>query len=253
MRLSLVFWLGLLLSLSSLVNGAPLSESEIAKTMSNARVSNGFSLRMSVAVIEASGKRHEPFKLSIVGQRTRHHQRLLLRGISPTSIQQQRIAAEIRASEITAVSYADAPNSRITPIAADQGIFDSGLVLWDMFAPWWDWPEQRVLGTAKVRGQECIMLWSGGNPNAGAQAVISCIDVAQKIALKTEIFGEHQKLLRVIEVLSTLRLESGTVSAKKIQLRDARNTITESEIYSGDENYEVNDALFTSLDSAEKR
>lgn len=252
MRLSLVFLLGLMLSLSSLVNGAPLSGQEIADAMRNARVSDGFSLRMNVAVIEASGKRHEPFKLSVVGQRTRHHQRLLLRGISPISIQQQRIAAEIRAGEITAVSYADAPNSRITPIAANQQIFDSGLVLWDMFAPWWDWPDQRVLGAAKIRGQECIILSSAGNPNAGIQTVISCIDVTQKVALKTEIFGEHQKLLRVTEVLSTLRLESGAVSAKKIQLRDARNTITESEIYSGDENYEVNDALFTSLDSAEK-
>ncbi len=252
MKSGLAFLLGLLLSLSSLANGAPLSGQELADAMRNARISDGFSLRMNVAVIEASGKRHEPFKLSVVGQRNRHHQRSLLRGISPTSIQQQRIAAEIRTGEIIAVSYAEAPNSRIAPIAADQRIFDSGLVLWDMFAPWWDWPEQRVLGAAKIRGQECIILRSAGNPNAGVQAVISCIDVAQKIALKTEIFGEHQKLLRVIEVLSTLRLESGVVSAKKIQLRDARNTITESEIYSGDENYEVNDALFTSLDSAEK-
>jgi len=239
-----------MLALSTPGFGSPLSGKEIAEKMQAARLSDGFAVRMNVAVIESNGRRQEPFKLSLIGQLNSQHQRLLLRGISPARLQQQRIAAELRSGKIVAVSYQDAPGSLTTTLNADEVIFDSGLRLWDMFAPWWNWPEQQHLGTAEVRGQSCELVRSSETRSAAfGHSVVSCVDTARNISLKTEIFGAGKRLLRTIEALSTIHRDSGSIAAKKLQLEDNKHRITELEIYSGDENYEVSDALFARLNA----
>jgi hypothetical protein len=240
----------LVLALSTPGFGAPLSGKEIAEKMQASRLSDGFSARMNVAVIESNGRRQEPFKLSLIGQRNSQHQRLLLRGISPARLQQQRVAAELRSGKIVAVSYQNVPESLTTIFDADEAIFDSGLRLWDMFAPWWNWPEQQRLGTVEIRGQSCELVHSTETGSAAfARSVVSCVDTARNISLRTEIFGPGKSRLRTIEVLSTMRRDSGAIAAKKLQLEDNKYRITESEIYSGDENYEVSDALFSRLNA----
>lgn len=244
----------LMLMLPVWAHGAALSGNEIARNMQATRLSNGFSARMNVAVIEANGKRQEPFKLSIIGQLNSEHRRLLLRGVSPAGIQHKRIVAEIKNGKIVAATYAEAPETPIADFAEDQDIFDSGLRLWDMFAPWWDWREQKVIGTADIRGVSCIRVRSAENAVAAhARSVVSCIDTSRKISLRTEIWGPDNKLMRTIEVLSTQRRNSGTIVAKKVQLKNYSGRITESEVYSGDENYEVSDVMFSRLGALENK
>ena len=229
-------------------HGAPLSGKDIAGNMQAVRLSDGFSARMNVAVIEANGKRQVPFKLSIIGQLNSEHRRLLLRVVAPAGIQHNRIVAEIKNGKVVAAAYTEAPGAPVADFAEDQDIFDSGLRLWDMFAPWWDWPEQKVIGTANIRGLPCMLVRSAENPVADhARSVVSCIDTSRKISLRTEIWGPDNKLLRTIEVIGTQRRDSGITVAKKVQRKDYSGRITESEVYSGDENYEVSDVMFSRL------
>jgi len=75
------------------------------------------------------------------------------------------------------------------------------------------------------------------------------VDVDGKLSLRTELFDRHHNLIRCILVKQTMRKESGALAAKKLTITAADRTVTEVEVYSGDENYLVTADTFAKLDA----
>jgi hypothetical protein len=204
---------------------------------------------MNVLVSKANGAHPPPFKLAVIGQITADKQRLLLRGISPESIRNHSYAAgrgvngRIKALENHASrEYRDAsPHAQL---------FDSGLVLWDMFSPWWGWPKQMLDGTEQIAGHVCLILRSVSNDeNSPVREVESCVDPQAKLSLRTRLFDAQHILIRTTLVKQFMRRgESGVSVAKKLAITDAGRMLTEIEIYAGDEQYQISADTFAILD-----
>lgn len=250
MRLVHILWL-LLCSLGHAQAGAS-SAQELAAMMRTAQYSEGFEARMSVSVIHPDGARDIPFKVAVVGQANAQQQRLLLRGIEPAALRGQHYAVErTKTGAIKAVA-AHAPQTR-TEFVVYEPLFNSGLVMWDMFSPWWDWPQQALLGTDTVNGQACIKLRSvNDNTHAPIRTVESCIAEQSKLSLRTRWFDARHTLLRSAVVQATLRKADGAGQlAKQISLRDASGRVTEISVYAGDEQYQISPETFNLLDATE--
>lgn len=221
----------------------------LVETMKQARLSDGFEARMEVATIASNGRRAMPFKLSVVGQVGKDLQRLRIRGISPDKVRGRYVAAERSANgRIRAIGYGEAASGNIEKADPAAKLFDSGLVLWDMFGAWWNWPQQSIEGSDKVDGRACTLVRSrtddGSSP---VREVLSCVSGEAKLALRTQLYDRRHALLRTIAVKQTMRKESGTLAAKKLSITEADQNVTEVEVYSGDEHYLVNAETFAPL------
>lgn len=245
--------LAALLLLFTFGSGAALaaapSATELAESMRQVRLSDGFEARMQVAVIQADRRRLLPFKMSIVGQIGAERQRLRIRGISPDPVRNRHILAERNGGRIHAVQYRPPENNpeKFEPFSK---LFDSGLVLWDMFGAWWTWPQQNLAGTESIDGHSCTLVRSLTDDDAApVREVVSCIDTAARLSLRTQFYGRRHELLRTVTVQQTIRKESGALGAKKMTVAGADRTLTEVEVYGGDEHYLVTPEIFAPLES----
>lgn len=219
----------------------------LAAAIRQARLSDGFEARMSVFVTQPDGRRAAPFKVAVIGQVSSERQRLLVRGISPERVRGRFFAAERTADgRIRAVTYEEPSATRkADPFAR---LFDSGMTLWDMFGAWWNWPEQESGGSERIAGRECTRVRSRGGDAGPVREVASCADKDAKLS-KTQLFDRRHALLRTISVERTMRKESGALAAKKLLVTEADGTLTEIEVYGGDEQYLVTDGTFAALDA----
>lgn len=223
----------------------------LVETMKQARLSDGFEARMEVSTIASNGRRAMPFKLSVVGQVGKDRQRLRIRGISPDKVRGRYVAAERNADGNTrAIQYGEAASGNIEKADPAARLFDSGLVLWDMFGTWWNWPQQTIEGTDRIDGRACTLVHSRTDDGASpVREVLSCVSGDAKLALRTQLYDRRHALLRTIAVKQTMRKESGALAAKKLTVTEADRTVTEVEVYSGDEHYLVNADTFAPLDN----
>lgn len=226
-----------------------LSAKELAAQMRQAQRSEGFMARMNVAVIAAGGRRQMPFKVAVTGQNGAERQRLLVRGISPDTVRDRQFAAA-RNAEGGIRAYALGGKAADSEISPQARLFDSGMVIWDMLSPWWDWPAQKLAGKDKVGGKECTLVESlapKGDP--AISRVVSCILPGSGLALSTQIYDVRRKLARTLTVATTMRRESGSLAAKRLTITEVDRSSTEIEVYSGDENYQTGAETFSRLDA----
>lgn len=223
----------------------------LVATMKQARLSDGFEARMQVATIAANGRRAMPFKLSVVGQVGKDRQRLRIRGISPDKVRGRYVATERNADgRIRAIQYGESPSGSVEKADPAARLFDSGLVLWDMFGAWWNWPQQSIEGSDKIDGRACTLVRSRTDDGASpVREVLSCVSGDAKLSLRTQLYDRRHALLRTIAVKQTMRKESGALAAKKLTVTEADRTVTEVEVYSGDEYYLVDADTFALLDN----
>lgn len=242
----------LLFALAAPAHGAGTDAIALAKTMMQARHSEGFEARMSVFVTQPDGRRSAPFKIAVIGQVSADRQRLLIRGISPERVRGRFAAAERTADgRIRALAYEEPSAARkADPFAR---LFDSGMTLWDMFGAWWSWPGQESGGIERIAGRECTLVRSRGGDAGPVREVATCVDRDARLALKTQLFDRRQRLLRTLAVERTMRKESGALGAKKLLITESGGTITEIEVYGGDEQYLVTDDTFAVLDAQQTR
>jgi negative regulator of sigma E activity len=216
---------------------------ELAARMREARLTPGFEARLQAVDVAPDGQRSEPIKLAIVGQVDAARRRLRVRGIAPETIRGDIRLADYRAGCVRALDR----NGTADPYAP---LFGTGLVVWDMLAPWWDWPQQSLAGKDRVAGRACVLVRSRSDArDAPIGEVRSCVDAEGGLSLRTQFFDGQGALLRSITVVDTLRKESGLLGAKKVVIA-AGNKITEAEAYSGDEHYEVAADAFAGLEGA---
>jgi hypothetical protein len=238
----------LLLALAAPAHGAGTDATALAETMKQARHSEGFEARMSVFVTQPDGHRAAPFKVAVIGQVSAERQRLLIRGISPEKVRGHYVAAERTADgRIRAVEYGEGTRAKeADPYAR---LFDSGMTVWDMFGAWWSWPGQETGGSGQANGRACALVRSRSAAAAPVREVESCVDREAKLALNTQLFDRRRKLLRTLSVERTMRKESGALAAKKLLVTEADGTLTEIEVYGGDEQYLVSADTFAALDA----
>lgn len=225
----------------------------LAAAMRAARQSDGFELRMTVAVTDAQGLAAPPVRLSVIGQFAAERDRLLVRVLSTDASQRQTLAAERNADgRIRAIAYGDRAGDGIRAVDAQAGLLHSGLVLWDMLTPWWSWPRQQSARAQDAGGHACTPVRSRPAARAGADTigeVDSCLDAAAGLALKTEIFDRRHALLRAITVDKSLRKGAGGLFAKRMTIHGADGSVTVVEVYGGDEHYGIGQDTFAALDA----
>lgn len=244
MRLALLLFFVANAALAAEPSGAALAEK-----ISRARISDGFEARMSIAVVRFDGARAHPVKFAVIGRFTEKNQRLLIRGISPEAVRERYVAAErTEDGAIRAIGYRSA-DTNATPADPYASLFDSTLTVWDMFAPWYGWSRQQIVGTEKVAGRACTLLRSQTDHGKIREA-ISCVDPDAGLSLRTQLFDRNHALLRTLTVQRLMRKDSGAMAASKLTVAESDHTTTEVDVYGGDEHYPVSPDIFARLDTA---
>jgi negative regulator of sigma E activity len=239
MKLHQMFLLALLAACAPAALAAP-NATELAARMREVRLTPGFAVRVQAVTVAPDGQRAEPVKLAIVGQADAARRRVLLRGIAPESIRGEIRLAEYRAGCVHAVDGKGSAD----PFAP---LFGTGLVTWDMLAPWWEWPSQSLAGNDRVAGRTCTLVRSrNDDKDAPIREVLSCIDADAGLSLRTQLFDGKGTPVRSVSVATTMRKESGLLAAKKVSIAAGGN-ISEVETYSGDEHYDVPADAFAKL------
>jgi hypothetical protein len=228
---------------------APSAEA-LVDSMREARLSDGFEARMNIVTVNPDGRRSQAIKVAVIGQFDADRQRLMIRGISPESVRNRYLLAErIADGQIRAIEYRERVADGVVEVDPQKNPFDSGLVIWDMFSPWWTWPKQTLDGKERMAGRACTNVRSRDDTGtAPVREVISCIDKDAGLSLKTQLFDSRHTLIRTVAVERTRRRESGLLAAKTLTVATADNTVTEIEIYGGDEHYAVTATTFAPLD-----
>jgi hypothetical protein len=222
----------------------------LAESMRQARFSDGFEARMNVSAVQPDGRRFLLFKLAVIGQFSTERARLLIRGISPDKVRNRFVAAERRADGgIRPIAYGEPISGGIVETDPFTKLFDSDLVIWDLFGPWWSWPKHSLGGTEQIAGHDCTLVRSQSDaPSSAVREVISCVDKNARLSLRTQLFDGRHTLIRTISVAQIMRKESGVMAAKRMLITGADNSITEVEVYSGDERYSITADTFSALD-----
>lgn len=223
-------------------------QDSLVNRMRLARHTDGFEARMNINRAKPDGSLNIPVKVALIGQFAEHRQRLLIRGISPDSVHNRHIAAERQGDHrIRAIEYHTGDTNRAeTDIQA--GLFNTGLVIWDMFSPWWNWSKQEITGSDQIAGRPCSLIRSQTDTGK-IREVISCVDREAMLSLRTQLFDRSHTLLRTLTVQQLMHKESGAMAAKKLSITEADKTITKIEIYSGDEHYLITPETFARLDA----
>jgi hypothetical protein len=219
--------------------------------MRQANNSEGFEARMNVLVTKANGSHPLPIKVAVIGQFLENKQRLLIRGISPDAVRKVFFATERnRDNKFTLLEYVN--ESVIDQAERDPfaKIFNTGMVPWDMFSPWWDWGRQELQGSKKINGHDCTLIHSWTDEKSSViREVESCVDIRAKLSLWTSIFGGDHELLRTYEVIQWVHKGNGKeMMAKKLRITDVDKTITELEVYAGDEEFYISEKIFSMFD-----
>ena len=229
----------------------PSPAAPVAESMWQARQSAGFEARISVTLVLPDGRRTSPMKLAVIGQFGVDRQRLLIRGISPDKVRNRYIAAERTADgRIRSIEYAEPGSEGTTQADPFANLFESGLVIWDMLGSWWTWPKQIAAGSGQAAGHDCTLVRS--QSDAGIypiREVLSCVDPDAKLALRTQLFDSRGALVRAISVGQTMRKSSGAMAAKKLSITGRDNSVTEVEVYGGDEHYDITADTYAKLAS----
>jgi negative regulator of sigma E activity len=216
----------------------PTSAADIVQAMRQAMQSDGFEVRLSMVTTSPSGERSPQLKLAIVGQFDDVNARVVVRVISP---------------QLSGIGRAMAERSqdgevRIVPViaAADaERLFDSAIAIEDLLAPWWNWPRQELVGNSRVAGRDCVRVRSRGvDIGSDLREVVSCVDVAGGLALRTDLYGSNHRLLREITVTQLVRRQSGLDAAKMFSVAAANGLRTDVEVYAGDEHYWIRPDTF---------
>ena len=226
------------------------SAAALAKSVRQVRFSDGFEVRLSLTVIDADGHRAAPIKLAVVGQFGVDKARLVVRGISPDAVRDRFVAAERDPSgRLRVLQYARPLADGVAEADPLARLFGSDLVVWDMLSPWWDWPQQSAVGTGAVAGRDCRVVRSQANaPAAHVHEVVSCVDAALGIALKTELLDARRSPVRTTVVEQVMRNVSGVAFVKRMTITSGDRSATEVEVYAGDENYLIGADTFAALD-----
>ena len=223
---------------------------ELAGLMRQTKSTSGFSARMNVLVTRPDGAHATPFKIAVIGRFSADKQQLRINGISPDFVRGRFFAAEsVGSGEIRVVAYRTP--DKVSGVDSDARLFDSSLVLWDMFSPWWSWRRQALLAGERINGRECVMIRSSADDKHSAvREVDSCVDVSARLSLRTRLYDAHHALLRTLLVGKTLqKADSFMQTAKKLTLTDAEGVMTQVEVYSGDEQYQIPADAFSALDA----
>lgn len=222
------------------------SATMLAETMVQAGYSEGFEARLRLTTVNAYGHRTLPIKLAIIGQANPDRQRLLIRGISPDNIHDRFIAIErLEDGRFRAMEYGAKGADGNPKVDLFAKLFDTGIVIWDMFSPWWHWPIQKLEGVKQLAGRGCALVRSQYGPGkAPIQEAVSCVDKEAGLSLETQLFDGQKKLLRTISVMQMITKENKTMAAKQVLITEADATVTEAELYSGDENYVITPDTF---------
>lgn len=245
-RLTVLMGLCSLLAAAS-VCAETLTPRELADAMLKARYSSGFEARMQIASSASATK--IPVKLAVVGQIDAQRQRLMLRGISPAKLRGSFIAVEEQAGhEMVAIRYQGEKPDAMEAFDISSSAFDSGLVVWDMLAPWWRWPNQQFAGADQVGGKPCTLLRSTAAKGGHVSEVISCIDVKEHLALSVALYDQQHQLLRTLVVDKPMRKHDGQLAAKVLSIQLPHDETVQVNAYSGDEDYTISEAQFAPLD-----
>jgi hypothetical protein len=228
------------------------STAALVETMTLARYSDGFEARMKISSAGPDGKQSAPFKIAVVGQIDSQRERLAISGISPPSVHGHSYAAEKTADgRIRVVEYGTRFPADLTEIEPTTRVFGSGLVVWDMLAPWWHWPKQISGGADHIDGRDCQNIRSVTNAGtASILEVVSCVDAKTKLPLRTQLFDRQHILLRTISTRQMMHMESGAMAVRRLTIADADHSVTDVEVYSGDDHYAISTATFAPLDYA---
>jgi hypothetical protein len=223
----------------------------LVEAMRQGKLSDGFEARMSVATVLPNGRRLPNCKLAVIGQFGVESERLLIRGISPDKVRDLFFAAERRADgEIRSMAFAGNAAARGAQTDPFANVLQSGLTMWDMLSPWWNWQKQELGGTERIAGSDCSIVRSQADSAAAAiREVVSCVDRDAGLSLRTQLFDGRHALIRTIFVVQTVRRESGATAARRLLITGAGNTTTEIDLYSGDEHYRVPADTFVPLDA----
>jgi hypothetical protein len=140
---------------------------------------------------------------------------------------------------------------KVSGVDSDARLFDSGLVLWDMFSPWWNWRRQALLAGERINGRECVTIRSStDDKNSIVREVESCVDVSARLSLRTRLYDAHHVLIRTVLVGKTIqKADASMQAAKKMTMTDAEGVTTQVEVYSGDEQYQIAADAFAALDA----
>jgi hypothetical protein len=203
---------------------------QVVARLRNARLSSGFELRLQE--VEAPGSAPgAPVKLALIGRIEAASRSLAVRAIAPDAMRGQLVVVDHRPGCTRAANRSGATD----PFG---DLFGTGLAAWDLVSPWLDWQKQSVHGGDRVAGRECMVLRSRSDGGGPIREVHSCVDTEAGLVMRTRLFDGHGRLQRSIQVVTTMRKESGALAAKRIAIsRGDRRT--ELEAYSGDEHYEV--------------
>ncbi len=228
---------------------ATASPSELAESMRQARYSEGFEARMNISTVKPDGRRSASFKLAVIGQFAADRQRLLIRGISPDKVRHRFFAAERSAEgRIRSIEYGESSSDDIAEVHPLTKLFDSDLVIWDMFGSWWSWPKQSLAGTEQIAGRNCTLVRSQSDAAISPiREVVSCVDRDARLSLRTQLFDSRRALIRTISVEQTMRKESGLMAARRMSIVGADNSLTEVDVYGGDEHYLIAADAFAPL------
>ena len=228
-----------------------LSAAALAESMRQASYSDGFEERMNITTVNSEGHRSVPIKLAVIGQFGTERQRLLIRGISPANVRDRFVFAERHADGWMSSNEYGAHIARgNVEVDLFTQLFGTKLVIWDMFSPWWHWPKQSLGGTEKIDGRNCIIVRSqSDSKNYPIPEVVSCVDKDAGLSLKTQLFDGRHKLIRTISVVQMVGKESGAMAAKEVSIKGPDNSVTEAELYSGDEHYSITADTFPTFNS----
>ena len=206
---------------------------------------------MTISVTKIGGTHTGPIKLAVIGQLSPERQRLLIKGISPESVRDRFVAVERKPDgSIHAIRYevASASVSDVDPFA---NIFETGIVVWDLLSPWWQWPLQHIVGTDHRDGRDCTVVRSKrADAISPIAEVVSCVELGTRLALKTQLFDARGTLVRTKELGQLVHAASGSVVARTLSINERNGSVTEIQVYGGDEQYSIRADTFSRLDRA---
>ncbi len=213
------------------------SAGEIAALMKASLLSDGFQLRMRITASDPDGP--HALKIAVIGQFEANRARLALRVISPENMRNQSVAAQYRTGALpSAASNGEPANAGDMVVDPYARLFGTQLVPADMFAIWWDWPQQSLGESMRIGERDCTVVHSRAGALPGpVREVDSCVDIKGKVSLRMQIFGVGHKLLRTIVVEKTMHKEHGSLAARRLTISAEGGAVSTAEVYDGDEHY----------------
>jgi len=232
-----------------LLGGMPLGYCDAAESryasaqvdaMRAARDSDGFEMRIAMKMQSAAGEA-EPIRISLIGQSSQERARLIVRVLSPAAMRDRSIISERVGDHVQSTAFTMEAAPASTSVDPTAGLFSTGLVAWDLLAPWWNWPEQVDEGPQTVDGHACTQVRSRPDREAAStvREVLSCVDARNGLAWRTALFDGHHRLLRSIEVTRSIRTQAGLSAVRSASVTDAQGNVTRIDVYSGDEHYQI--------------